>query len=175
MSSRKTGLRVASIVFAIFAIGHLLRLIKHAQSDGRNASRSNVGKRGSIYRLCRTQHLDVATVQGLEAITRHRIAKILIWRRATKCSEPAGGVMLPDHRRGLDLSLSGCHGPPPVGVRIPPGTRLSNRQNHGLHRCHGLGKPETQRESKPLIDTNRHEFMTPNWCTLAPKAFGVPG
>jgi len=31
MSSQKTGLRVASIIFAIFAIGHLLRLIKHAQ------------------------------------------------------------------------------------------------------------------------------------------------
>jgi hypothetical protein len=31
MNSPKTGLRVASIVFAIFAIGHLLRLINHAQ------------------------------------------------------------------------------------------------------------------------------------------------
>ncbi len=31
MSSPKTGLRVASIVFALFAIGHLLRLINHAQ------------------------------------------------------------------------------------------------------------------------------------------------
>jgi hypothetical protein len=31
MSSPKTGLRVASIVFAIFALGHLLRLINHAQ------------------------------------------------------------------------------------------------------------------------------------------------
>jgi len=31
MSSQKTGLRVASIVFAIFAIGHILRLINHAQ------------------------------------------------------------------------------------------------------------------------------------------------
>jgi hypothetical protein len=31
MSSQKTGLRVASIIFAIFAIGHLLRLINHAQ------------------------------------------------------------------------------------------------------------------------------------------------
>jgi hypothetical protein len=31
MSSPKTGLRVASIIFAIFAIGHLLRLINHAQ------------------------------------------------------------------------------------------------------------------------------------------------
>jgi uncharacterized membrane protein YecN with MAPEG domain len=27
MNSQKTGLRVASIIFAIFAIGHLLRLI----------------------------------------------------------------------------------------------------------------------------------------------------
>jgi uncharacterized membrane protein YecN with MAPEG domain len=27
MTSQKTGLRVASIIFAIFAIGHLLRLI----------------------------------------------------------------------------------------------------------------------------------------------------
>jgi len=31
MNSPKTGLRVASIIFAIFAVGHLLRLIKHAQ------------------------------------------------------------------------------------------------------------------------------------------------
>jgi hypothetical protein len=31
MSSPKTGLRVASIVFALFALGHLLRLINHAQ------------------------------------------------------------------------------------------------------------------------------------------------
>src|SRR5436190_21848567 len=31
MNSQKTGLRVASIVFALFALGHILRLIKHAQ------------------------------------------------------------------------------------------------------------------------------------------------
>ena len=31
MSSQKTGLRVASIIFAIFAIGHVLRLINHSQ------------------------------------------------------------------------------------------------------------------------------------------------
>jgi uncharacterized membrane protein YecN with MAPEG domain len=31
MDSQKTGLRIASIIFGIFAIGHLLRLIKHAQ------------------------------------------------------------------------------------------------------------------------------------------------
>jgi hypothetical protein len=31
MSSPKTGLRVASIIFAIFAIGHVLRLINHSQ------------------------------------------------------------------------------------------------------------------------------------------------
>jgi hypothetical protein len=31
MNSQRTGLRVASIIFAIFAIGHLLRLIKNAQ------------------------------------------------------------------------------------------------------------------------------------------------
>ena len=29
MNSQKTGLRVASIIFAFFAIGHLLRLINH--------------------------------------------------------------------------------------------------------------------------------------------------
>jgi len=29
MNSQKTGLRVASIFFAIFAVGHLLRLINH--------------------------------------------------------------------------------------------------------------------------------------------------
>jgi len=28
MNSQKTGLRVASIIFGIFAIGHLLRLLK---------------------------------------------------------------------------------------------------------------------------------------------------
>jgi hypothetical protein len=31
MSSAKNGLRVASIIFALFALGHLLRLINHAQ------------------------------------------------------------------------------------------------------------------------------------------------
>jgi len=31
MNSQTTGLRVASIVFALFAVGHILRLIKHAQ------------------------------------------------------------------------------------------------------------------------------------------------
>jgi uncharacterized membrane protein YecN with MAPEG domain len=31
MNSPTTGLRVASIIFGIFAIGHVLRLIKHAQ------------------------------------------------------------------------------------------------------------------------------------------------
>ena len=31
MDSPKTGLRVGSIIFAIFAIGHLVRLINHAQ------------------------------------------------------------------------------------------------------------------------------------------------
>jgi uncharacterized membrane protein YecN with MAPEG domain len=30
MNSQKTGLRVASVIFAIFAIGHLLRLINQA-------------------------------------------------------------------------------------------------------------------------------------------------
>jgi hypothetical protein len=31
MNSPRTGLRVASGIFAIFAIGHLLRLINHAE------------------------------------------------------------------------------------------------------------------------------------------------
>jgi hypothetical protein len=31
MNSQTTGLRVASIVFALFALGHILRLIKHAR------------------------------------------------------------------------------------------------------------------------------------------------
>jgi uncharacterized membrane protein YecN with MAPEG domain len=31
MNSQRTGLRVASIVFALFAIGHVLRLINHCQ------------------------------------------------------------------------------------------------------------------------------------------------
>ena len=31
MNSPKIGLRVASVFFGIFAIGHLLRLINHAQ------------------------------------------------------------------------------------------------------------------------------------------------
>jgi len=31
MTSQQTGLRVASIIFGLFAIGHLLRLIMHAQ------------------------------------------------------------------------------------------------------------------------------------------------
>jgi hypothetical protein len=31
MNSPRTGLRVASVMFGIFAIGHILRLINHAQ------------------------------------------------------------------------------------------------------------------------------------------------
>ena len=31
MNSPQTGLRVASVVFGIFAIGHIVRLLKHAQ------------------------------------------------------------------------------------------------------------------------------------------------
>jgi hypothetical protein len=31
MNSQKTGLRVASVLFGVFAIGHLVRLITHAQ------------------------------------------------------------------------------------------------------------------------------------------------
>lgn len=31
MNSQRTGLRVASLVFAIFALGHVLRLYKHAK------------------------------------------------------------------------------------------------------------------------------------------------
>jgi hypothetical protein len=31
MNSPTTGLRVASIIFGIFAIGHVLRLLNHAQ------------------------------------------------------------------------------------------------------------------------------------------------
>ncbi|PYK06366.1 MAG: hypothetical protein DME66_04685 [Verrucomicrobia bacterium] len=31
MNSQTAGLRVASLVFALFALGHILRLIKHAQ------------------------------------------------------------------------------------------------------------------------------------------------
>jgi uncharacterized membrane protein YecN with MAPEG domain len=31
MNSQRTGLRVASILFAIFAIGHLIRLINNVQ------------------------------------------------------------------------------------------------------------------------------------------------
>jgi uncharacterized membrane protein YecN with MAPEG domain len=31
MNSPTTGLRVASLIFGIFAIGHVLRLINHAQ------------------------------------------------------------------------------------------------------------------------------------------------
>jgi len=31
MNSPRTGLRVASIIFALFALGHILRLINHAQ------------------------------------------------------------------------------------------------------------------------------------------------
>jgi len=30
MNSPRTGLRVASVIFALFALGHLLRLFKHA-------------------------------------------------------------------------------------------------------------------------------------------------
>jgi len=31
MSSQASGLRVASAIFALFALGHLLRLVNHAQ------------------------------------------------------------------------------------------------------------------------------------------------
>ena len=32
MNPQKTGLRVASILFAIFAVGHLVRLVKNVQA-----------------------------------------------------------------------------------------------------------------------------------------------
>jgi len=31
MNSQRTGLRVASLLFAVIALGHLARLLKHAQ------------------------------------------------------------------------------------------------------------------------------------------------
>ncbi len=31
MNSQRTGLRVAAVIFAIFAIGHAVRLFKHAK------------------------------------------------------------------------------------------------------------------------------------------------
>jgi hypothetical protein len=31
MNSQTTGLRIASLLFAVFALGHLVRLLKHAQ------------------------------------------------------------------------------------------------------------------------------------------------
>jgi hypothetical protein len=31
MNSQTTGIRVASVIFALFALGHIVRLIKHAQ------------------------------------------------------------------------------------------------------------------------------------------------
>ncbi len=31
MNSQRTGLRVAALIFAIFAIGHILRLFNHAK------------------------------------------------------------------------------------------------------------------------------------------------
>jgi hypothetical protein len=31
MNSQTTGLRIASLLFAVFALGHLARLLKHAQ------------------------------------------------------------------------------------------------------------------------------------------------
>jgi hypothetical protein len=31
MNSQRTGLRIASVVFAIFAIGHAVRLLRHTQ------------------------------------------------------------------------------------------------------------------------------------------------
>jgi len=31
MNSPRTGLRVASVIFAMFAVGHVMRLIDHAQ------------------------------------------------------------------------------------------------------------------------------------------------
>ena len=31
MNSQRTGLRIASVIFAIFAIGHIVRLFNHAK------------------------------------------------------------------------------------------------------------------------------------------------
>jgi uncharacterized membrane protein YecN with MAPEG domain len=31
MNSQRTGLRIASVIFAIFAIGHAVRLLRHTQ------------------------------------------------------------------------------------------------------------------------------------------------
>jgi hypothetical protein len=62
MNSQRTGLRVASILFAIFAIGHLIRLIKQRPSDCRDAHDSNGGKLDRSHRCRHSLYLDVATL-----------------------------------------------------------------------------------------------------------------
>ncbi len=63
MNSQKTGLRVTSIIFAIFAVGHLLRLIKHSQvTVGTHTIPMGVLSRA--YRRRHSLYLDVATLLG---------------------------------------------------------------------------------------------------------------
>ena len=63
MNSPTTGLRVASVIFGIFAIGHLLRLINHAQVMSERHTISNGPKLGRADRCRHSLYLDVATLE----------------------------------------------------------------------------------------------------------------
>jgi hypothetical protein len=61
MNSQATGLKVAAIIFALFALGHVVRLFKHAKVMVATHQIPMAGELGGSDH-CRTEHLDVATL-----------------------------------------------------------------------------------------------------------------
>ena len=62
MSSQASGLRVASVIFALFAVGHVVASGQTSAGNGRNLPDTDVGKRDRAYHRCHLEYLDVATL-----------------------------------------------------------------------------------------------------------------
>ena len=84
MNSQRTGLRVASFLFAIFAIGHLVRLIKNVQvTVGTHPIPMGVGWI-ALHRCRHSLYLAVATLIDIgtqSAFLHHSPAPPEPWRR----------------------------------------------------------------------------------------------
>ena len=62
MSSQASGLRVASLIFALFAIGHVVRLVKQAQVTVGTYQIPMWVSVVAPYHRCHIKYLDVATL-----------------------------------------------------------------------------------------------------------------
>jgi hypothetical protein len=77
MISQASGLPVASVIFALFAIGHVVRSGQTSAGNGRNSPSTDVGKRGRAYHRCYIEYLDVVTLlrSGLSCRGRARTTR----------------------------------------------------------------------------------------------------